>query len=75
MDGPTHRVDGSGTYWGHDERRKPCPVELTTLPEAVDEILELGHRLPRGMTNVFVNHDILRSVSQGSAALRHVPIL
>jgi len=52
-----------GLYWGHDERRKPYVLSnYYSCRRQWDEILELGHRLPRGMTNVFVNHDILRAL-------------
>jgi len=52
-----------GLYWGHDERRKPYVLSnYHSCRRQWDEILELGHRLPRGMTNVFVNHDILRAL-------------
>ncbi len=52
-----------GLYWGHDERRKPYVLSnYYSCRRQWDEILELGHRLPRGMTNVFVNHDILRAM-------------
>lgn len=52
-----------GLYVGRDPLRKPYVLSnCYACQERWDEILELGHRLPKGKTNVFVNHDILRAL-------------
>ncbi len=53
----------AGLCVGRDPLRKPYVLSnYYSCQKQWDGILELGHRLPKGRANVFVNHDILRAL-------------
>jgi hypothetical protein len=52
-----------GLYVGGDEFRKPYVQSNCYARQGRwDEVLDLSLRLPKGRTNVFVNHDIIRAL-------------
>lgn len=52
-----------GLYFDRDDLRKPYVLSnYYACERRWDDILELGRRLPKGKSNVFVNHDILRAL-------------
>lgn len=52
-----------GLYLDRDELRKPYVLSNYYACEMRwDDVLALGRRLPKGKSNVFVNHDVLRAL-------------
>lgn len=52
-----------GLYFSHDEMTKPFVLAHDySIRKQWDKILELGRSLPKGKTNVYFSHDIIRAL-------------
>ena len=53
----------AGLYFSHDEMSKPFVLAHDySIQKQWDKILELGRGLPKGRTNVYFSHDIIRAL-------------